>query len=65
MYLSNPVYRTYPLKDPRVTHQKPWSSHGLPASSELLNARGKLNDTDLALQNLAKLSVTSNGTANK
>ncbi len=58
------VYRTYPLNDPRLGSKK---LHHLPvphpSSSEAVSSsRVRTSDTDIALQNLAKLNVSNNGT---
>ena len=57
------VYRTFPLNDPRLGSKK---FHHLqiphPSSSEAVgSSRPRNSDTDIALQNLAKLNVSNKG----
>lgn len=57
------VYRTFPLNDPRLGSKK---LHHLPiphpSSSEAVgSSRPRNSDTDIALQNLAKLDVSNKG----
>ncbi len=65
-YLSYAVYRTFPLNDPRLGSKK---LHHLqiphPLSSEAVgSSRPRNSDTDIALQNLAKLDVSNKGSCN-
>ena len=56
------VYRTFPLNDPRLGSKK---MHHLPiphpSSETLSSSRLRSSDTDIALQNLAKLNVSNKG----
>ena len=58
-----PVYRTFPLNDPRLGSKKTHHLHvPHPSSSEAIGAsRPRNSDTDIALQNLAKLDVSNKG----
>ena len=55
------VYRTYPLNDPKIGHQKVRHAYAHPSSLESVGVGKKISDTDLALQNLAKLNVSNKG----
>lgn len=57
------LYKTYPLNDPHVGHRRVRTSYAHPASSEALQVRSRPSETDLAMQNLAKLNVSNKVTA--
>lgn len=64
--LPIPVYRTFPLKDPRLgskkLHHLPVPPHPSSSTSESVGStRPRNSDTDIALQNLAKLNVSNKG----
>ena len=63
LYVLLTVYRTYPLNDPRLLSKKsqPRLHHALPPPDSVASSRLRTSDTDLALQNLAKLNVSHNG----
>ena len=55
------VYRTFPLNDPRLGPMKLHVNHPAAAESVVGAARLRNSDTDIALQNLAKLNVSNKG----
>ncbi len=56
------VYRTFPLNDPRLGSKKSNLQIPHPASSEAVGSpRPRNSDTDIALQDLAKLNVSHKG----
>lgn len=58
------VYRTYPLNDPNRLVTNRSTRKALPSAETVLsrgNSSTRLNDAELALQNLARLNVSSKG----
>ena len=58
------VYQTYPINDPnRLSASRP-ARKALPSADPILSrgsSSSRLNDADLALQNLARLNISSKG----